>query len=92
MSDLEFLIDENVLGIGRYLDAFDIKYRKIGDENCLELGSDDTKVAKFAEKENLVVITNDDKLTKQCELFGVKFVFSDLTDFAKKVKAYADSA
>ncbi len=88
---MEFLIDENVLGIARYLDAFDLKYRKIGDENCLELGSDDTEVAKFAEKENLVVITNDDKLTKQCDLFGVKFVFSDLTDFAKKVKAFADS-
>ena len=91
MSDIEFLIDENVLGIGRYLDAFELKYRKIGDENCLKLGSDDTEVAKFAEKENLVVITNDDTLTKQCELFGVRFVFSDLTDFAKKVKAYADS-
>ena len=91
MSDIEFLVDENVLGIGRYLDAFELKYRKIGDENCLKLGSDDTEVAKFAEKENLVVITNDDTLTKQCELFGVRFVFSDLTDFAKKVKAYADS-
>jgi len=88
---MEFLVDENVLGIGRYLDAFEIKYRKIGDENCLKLGSDDTEVAKYAEKENLIVITNDDKLTKQCELFGVRFVFSDLTDFAKKVKAYVDS-
>ena len=88
---MEFLIDENVLGIGRYLDAFDLKYRKIGDENCPVLGSDDTKVAKFAAEENLVVITNDDKLTKQCELFEVKFVFSDLTDFAKKVKEFADS-
>ena len=91
MSDIEFLIDENVLGIGRYLDAFNLKYRKIGDENCLKLGSDDTEVAKFAEKENLVVITNDEKLKKQCELFGVGFVFSDLTDFARKVKKYADS-
>ena len=91
MSDLEFLIDENVLGLGRYLDVFDIKYRKIGDENCLKLGSDDTEVAKFAEKENLVVITNDDDLTKQCDLFGVKYVFSDLRDFARKVKDYTDS-
>ena len=91
MSDIKFLIDENILGIGRFLDAFDIKYRKIGDENCPALGSDDTKVAKFAEKENLVVITSDDKLTKQCELFDVKFVFGDLRDFARKVKEYADS-
>ena len=45
----------------------------------------------MAKKENLVVLTNDDKLKKQCELFGVKFVFSDLRDFARKVKEYADS-
>lgn len=91
MSDIEFLIDENVLGLGRYLDAFDIKYKKIGDDNCPVLGSDDTDVAKFAKKENLVVITNDDNLTKQCELFEVKYVFSDLRDFARKVKDVADS-
>ena len=91
MSDIKFLIDENVLGIGRFLDAFDIKYRKIGDENCPPLKSDDSAVAKFAEKENLVVVTNDDNLKKQCELFGVKFVFSDLTDFARKIKVYAES-
>ena len=91
MSNVEFLIDENVLGIDRYLDAFDIKYKKIGDNNCPDSGSDDTAVAKFAEKENLVVITNDDDLTKQCELFGVKYVFSDLRDFAMKVKKHVDS-
>ncbi|MGY5144423.1 MAG: hypothetical protein ACW9XH_08075 [Candidatus Nitrosopumilus sp. bin_32a] len=91
MSDLEFLIDENVLGIDKFLDAFDIKYKKIGGTNCPNLGSDDTAVAKFAQKENLVVITNDDGLTKQCELFDVKYVFSDLRDFAKKVKAYVDA-
>jgi len=45
----------------------------------------------MAKKENLVVLTNDDKLKKQCELFGVGFVLGDLRDFAKKVKAYADS-
>jgi len=37
------------------------------------------------------VVTNDDNLRKQCELFEVKYVFSDLTDFAKKIKAYAVS-
>jgi len=91
LSDIEFLIDENVLGLSRYLDTFDIKYRKIGDENCPKLGSDDPTVAKFADKESLVVLTNDDKLKKQCELFGVKYVFNDLTDFARKIKEYTNS-
>jgi len=91
LSNIEFLIDENVLGLDRYLDTFDIKYRKIGDKNCPEKGSDDPTVAKFAKKENLVILTNDDNLKKQCELFDVKIVFNDLTDFAKKVRDYADS-
>jgi len=47
--------------------------------------------AKFANKENLIVVTNDDNLKKQCELFEVKYVFSDLTDFARKIKAYSES-
>ena len=91
MSDIEFLVDENVLGLDRYLDTFDIKYRRIGDQDCPKKGSDDPIVAKFAKKENLVVLTNDDNLKKQCELFDVKFVFNDLTDFARKVKEYVDS-
>jgi len=35
----------------------------VGDENCPKLGSDDPTVAKFADKENLVVLTNDDKIS-----------------------------
>ncbi len=88
---MEFLLDENVLGLDRHLDMFEIKYRRIGDENCPPLKSNDSTVAKFADKENLVVVTNDDNLKKQCELLGVKYVFSDLTDFARKIKGYAES-
>ena len=53
MSNIEFLIDENVLGLDRYLDTFDIKYRKVGDPDCPEKGADDLIVAKFAKKENI---------------------------------------
>ena len=88
---MEFLLDENVLGIDRFLDAFDLKYRKVGDPDCPKKGSDDTIVAKFAHKEKLVVVTIDDNLKKQCELFEVESVFMDLRDFAKKVKEYSDS-
>ncbi len=88
---MEFLLDENVLGLDRYLDVFELKYRRIGDENCPPLKSSDSDVAKFANKENLVVVTNDDNLKKQCVLFEVKYVFSDLRDFARKIKTYAGS-
>lgn len=91
MAKTVFLIDENVLGMSIYLDAFKIKYQKIGDSNCPGLGSDDSAVAEFALKENMVVLTSDDKLKKQCELYGVECVFHDLTDFARKVKKYVDS-
>jgi len=89
--DIEFLVDENVLGLNRYLDSFNIKYRKVGDQDCPKLGSDDPIVAKFADENNLVVATNDDKLKKQCDLIDVECVFMDMTDFAKKVKEYAAS-
>lgn len=90
MHDIEFLIDENVLGLSRYLDVYKIKYRKVGDKNGPNLKSDDATVAKFAHEEGLVVLTNDDKLKKQCELLDVGYVFHDLSDFAKKVKKYSD--
>jgi len=38
---MEFLLDENVLGLDRYLDVFELKYRSIGDENCPPLKSGD---------------------------------------------------
>lgn len=90
MSDVEFLIDENILGLDRFLDGYEIKYRKIGDLDCPPRGSKDPEVAKFAYKNKLVVLTNDDKLTKQCELLDVKYLFMDLRDFAKKVKDYSE--
>jgi len=61
---VEFLIDENILGLDRYLDTMEIKYRKIGDADCPAKGSKDPEVAKFAHKNNLVIITSDDKLRK----------------------------
>lgn len=91
MSDIEFLIDENVLGLDRYLSSLDIRFKKVGDPDCPQKGSDDPVVAKFAHKNGLVVITNDDNLKKQCEILGVGCVFMDLKDFARKVKEYADS-
>lgn len=91
MSDIEFLIDENILGLDRFLDGYEIKYRKIGDPGCPIRGSKDPEVAKFAQKNKLVVLTNDDKLTKQCDLLDVEYLFMDLRDFAKKVKEYAES-
>ena len=90
-SDIEFLIDENILGIDRYLKSFDIKFRSIGDSDCPPRGSDDPTVAKFAQKHNLVVVTNDDKLKKQCEPLDIPCIIPTLSDLARKVRSYAES-
>jgi len=91
MPNIEFLIDENILGLDRYLLSLDIKFKKIGDPDCPPKGSDDPTVAKFAHKNKLVMITNDDNLKKQCEILDVGCVFMDLKDFARKIKDYAES-
>ena len=82
---VEFLIDENLLGIDRYLEGH-VKFRKVGDDECPPLGSSDPDVAKFAKDNNLIIVTNDGKLLKQCNLLGIEFVTLDLVvDLAKKV-------
>ena len=91
MSDIKFLIDENVLGLDRYLLSLDIKFQKIGDPDCPPKGSDDPTVAKFASNNKLVVITSDENLQKQCEILDVGCVLNDLRDLARKVKNYAES-
>jgi len=88
---VEFLIDENILGIDRYLEGH-VKYRKVGDEGCPPLTSSDPKVAQFASDNNLIVVTNDENLIKQCNLFEIEFVTLDLVvDLAKKVLKYPNS-
>ena len=89
MNKITFLIDENVLGIDRYLDTHDIHFIKIGDLNAPKKGSDDSVVAKYAHDNNLVVVTNDENLVKQCKFANVPFVTVGISDLAHKVIDYA---
>jgi len=87
---VEFLIDEHLLGIDRYLEGH-VKFIRVGDDERLPLGSTDSKVAKFAKDNNLVIVTNDSKLLKQCKLFEIEFITLDLVvDLAQKVLKYSD--
>jgi len=88
---VKFLIDEQLLGIDRYLEGH-VKFIRVGDdEEHLPLGSSDPKVAQFAKDNDLIIVTNDGKLIKQCNLLEIEFVALDLVvDLARKVLKYED--
>ena len=89
---VEFLLDENVLGLDRYLDG-KVQFKKIGDDNCPPKKSPDPHVAKFAKEHGLVVVTNDEKLEKQCKLFGIDCIRIDMQlELATKVLAYGNAS
>ena len=90
MADIEFFIDENLLGLDRYLDFYETKYRKVGDEGCPGKGTADPEIVKFAHKEDLTVLTSDEKLTKHCNAAGIGCISHNLSDFAETVKKYAE--
>jgi len=59
-----------------------------GMSNSLEL---EIKVAQFAKDNDLIIVTNDGKLIKQCNLLEIEFVALDLVvDLARKVLKYDD--
>ena len=86
----EFLLDENVLGLDRYLTG--IKYKKIGDEGCPAKEADDKQVVEYAMENNLVIVTKDDKMIKQCGMLDVNCINVDLdVELVKKINAYNNS-
>ena len=88
---VKFLIDEQLLGIDRYLEGH-VKFIRVGDdEERLPLGSSDPKVAQFAKDNDLIIVTNDGKLIKQCNLLEIEFIALDIVvDLARKVLKYED--
>ena len=89
MSDIEFLLDENVLGLARFLENR-VKYRKVGDVGCPSKEADDPTVVKFALENNLVMITKDAKMIEQCEFEDLPYVTFNDGDFAKKIVSYSE--
>ncbi len=86
----EFLLDESILGLGRYL--IGIKYKKVGDEGCPAKEASDEQVVEYAMKNNLVIVTKDDKMIKQCGMLNVNCMNVDLdVELVKKIKDYNNS-
>ena len=82
---ITLLIDEDSLGVDRFLGELDVKTIKVGEIPELPLGTDDSIVAKFAKDNNCTVVTRDDKLTKQCQFYKVKAITLGMDDLARKV-------
>lgn len=90
MTEVEFLLDENALGLARFLEN-KVKYRKVGDNECPAKEAGDPEVVKFARENNLVIVTKDNKMIDQCKFENMKYVAFEDTEFAKKVLNYKDS-
>ena len=86
----EFLLDENALGLDRFLENH-VKYRKVGGDGCPALKTKDPEIVKFAKENNLIIVTKDIKMVNACKFENVKYVTFDDGDFAKKVIEYSES-
>ena len=82
---LSLLIDEDSLGVDRYLGELNAKIIKVGDISEIPKGTDDPTVAKYAKSNNCIVITRDDKMVKACNFHGVKVISIGIEDLARKV-------
>lgn len=82
---ITLLIDEDSLGVDRFLGDLDAKIIKVGDIPKLPLGTPDPVVAKYTKKNNYIIITRDDKLVKQCKFFDVDVITLGMEDLAKKI-------
>ena len=90
MNDIEFLLDENVLGLARFLENY-VKYRKVGDNGYPIKEAEDPVIVKFAKDNNMVIVTKDIKMIEQCEFEEVRYVTFNDIDFAKKIARYPNS-
>jgi len=85
---LNFLIDEDSLGVERYIATMNVNIKKVGSVDELPYGVADEIVAQYAKEYNYVVITQDENLVKQCNVHKIKTVSVGIEDLAKKVLQY----
>ncbi len=87
---VEFLLDENVLGLARFLED-SVKYRSVGGNGCPEREAEDQVIVQFAHKNDLIIITKDAKMVDACKFRGVKYVTHGDEDLARKIIEVANN-
>ena len=85
---VEFLLDENTLGLARFLENR-VKYKKVGDDGCPVLSAEDPEIVKFARENNMIIVTKDIKMIEECQFENVEYVTMNDLDFARKVANYS---
>ncbi len=83
----EFLLDENVLGLDRFLDNH-VKYKKVGDKGCPNKEAPDQEIVKFAIDNELIIVTKDNKMVSACRFEKTKYITINDETFAQKVIDY----
>ena len=89
---LNFLIDEDSLGVERYIATMNVNIKKVGSVDELPYGVADEIVAQYAKEYNCVVITQDENLVKQCNVHEIKTVSVGIEDLAKKILQYIEDS
>ncbi len=84
-NSILLLIDEDSLGVVRYLSELNAKIIKVGDIPELPKGTEDPIVAKYAKANNCIVVTRDDNMVKACDFYEVKVISIGMNDLAKKI-------
>ena len=82
---VSLLIDEDSLGVDRYLSELDVKIIKVGDIPELPKGTEDPVVAKYAKANNCIIITRDDNMVKACNFYKVKVISIGIIDLGEKI-------
>ncbi len=74
---MELLLDEQLAGSKKYFEALGWKVRTV--QEVLAAGTEDLKVAKFAQENEMFLITNDIGMSEVANLMGLKhFLISNM--------------
>ena len=83
---MKLLLDEMFAGLREYIET--LGYEVVTVQEAGLAGARDREVVEFARKEDLLLVTQDQKPSELAELIGVKYVFISNAMIAKVADAH----